>query len=706
MNSITAIPHETLPALQMDRLQPITDVAAYFKARKNRRPEPFHMAEQALFITLPAEVQAEVIGLESAVQYVLNLITEGLNVSRACRQALSLFPRWELKTFRAKYDAWDAAKDWIVLVNRSKASLAWKDADQVGLADCFLTFCAMRIGQFKGRTDSQRQALASIRRQWRTGLNPHGKEEIIPGYEATWPARNPDVIPDGWSDTNIGRQLKARAKLSKATKALLHHGIATARAFLPQVHSTREGLRFLELVQFDDIKLDWRVFDPATGQVMDLWLLIAHDVATTLLLGFGMRPARVREDGSQEHLKLRDTKQLFGWMLERYGLPPYQMIGKFENATATLSEGSAAAIEEMLPDRIRISWGSMIGGKSPLGYAERAVGNSKAKASLESCNRLFHTIGAFTDGQTGPLYNVRPADLAARERECRDIWDAVPEHLRYQAQYPLLTLAQARLRVVEICRIRNSRTDHAIEGFERIVVDEGGKLRQRLESPTERAARLMAPFVGEWTHVSPEIIAAFYAHTQRTRPVEDNGEIKFQHEDKVLRFQPPTPELTLTPGTKVLCYFHPDDPRYLHLTTGKGAVLGTWLRTSLVKYGDEYGLADAIRRSASALAAAKARAAELSAEERQRLDAMRAHNAELMGEFIDVDKPATVGMSTASSPVAHALTAVGEIRAEEKAKEKRQAEDAARDILATHEREERGETSAGDDLLRVIAGRE
>jgi hypothetical protein len=56
--------------------------------------------------------------------------------------------------------------------------------------------------------------------------------------------------------------------------------------------------------------------------------------------------------------------------------------------------------------------------------------------------------------------------------------------------------------------------------------------------------------------------------------------------------------------------------------------------------------------------------------------------------------------------VAHALTAVGEIRAEEKAKEKRQAEDAARDILATHEREERGETSAGDDLLRVIAGRE
>ena len=84
----------------------------------------------------------------------------------------------------------------------------------------------------------------------------------------------------------------------------------------------------MEEVQFDDVKVDFRVFDTSTGKPVDLWLLIAHDRATSMLLGFGMRPATVREDGSQVHLKLRDTKQLAGWVLERYGVPPYRMTWK------------------------------------------------------------------------------------------------------------------------------------------------------------------------------------------------------------------------------------------------------------------------------------------------------------------------------------------------------------------------------------------
>ncbi len=109
---------------------------------------------------------------------------------------------------------------------------------------------------------------------------------------------------------------------------------------------TREGLRFMERIQFDDVKTDWRIFDPVTGEPMDLWLLVARDVATGVLLGFGMRPARVREDGSQEHSKLIDMKMLCAWLLERYGLPPYLMTWIIERGAATLSAGSIAALQE------------------------------------------------------------------------------------------------------------------------------------------------------------------------------------------------------------------------------------------------------------------------------------------------------------------------------------------------------------------------
>ena len=125
------------------------------------------------------------------------------------------------------------------------------------------------------------------------------------------------------------------------------------------------------MIQFDDVRLDFRVIDTESGQICDLWILIARDVATGMLLGFGMRPALKREDGSQIHLKARDMKQLCGWILETYGLPPYVMTWVLENGTATLDAAIRTALAEMLGDRIEFQMASMIGGNRLFGYWEK-----------------------------------------------------------------------------------------------------------------------------------------------------------------------------------------------------------------------------------------------------------------------------------------------------------------------------------------------
>ncbi|MDE2105021.1 MAG: hypothetical protein KGL39_47725, partial [Patescibacteria group bacterium] len=521
---LAIVPHGTTPAA----IQPVKDVPAYLAAR---RPVALCDDEEPLLITLPLSVRLETRALCSACGCVLERVRRKESVQSACRGVIAVFfPwHWKLNTFRPKYDLWIKTQDWVCLVNRAKAGAAWIDRD-FGLPDATLDYIAGRCGEFK-RNDALPAAVRSIHRQWLTGLNHRDEAEVIPGFDAGWAARNPRRVPAGFSIANLRVQLRARAKYLKAHKALLHEGIAAARAFIPQVRSTREGLRFMEEVQFDDVKVDFRVFDVATGKPVDLWLLIAHDRATAMILGFGMRPATVREDGSQTHLKLQDMKQLSGWLLERYGLPPYPMTWKVENGTATYDSGTATAIEELLKDRLNVSFSLMVRGNSPSGYLERALGNSKGKASLESGNRLIHLIGAGLPGQVGPNYGVRPKDLAAREKECELIWRAandfpagLRDRLRAEFGYPLLTLQQARRELVKIFSIRNSRTDHQMEGFEQVLENLGGEIVRRMESPAERANKLRDGL--RFSPVSPEIIAAFYEHTQRFARVTPAGELE------------------------------------------------------------------------------------------------------------------------------------------------------------------------------------
>ncbi len=160
--------------------------------------------------------------------------------------------------------------------------------------------------------------------------------------------------------------------------------------------------------------------------------------------------------------------------------------------------------------------------------------------------------------------------------------------------------------------------------------------------------------------VSPEIICAMLEHTQRLVTVTDAGEIEFKHEGRLLTFANPNGGCAQAPGKKLLAYCHLDDPRFLHLTDGNGAFVGTWIRRALVRAGDRAALNAAIEYANSALKHHKETTAQLNVVETVRLDEMRERNNQLLASstFIDVAEPRLGALSNEiSSPIATTLVA-------------------------------------------------
>jgi hypothetical protein len=668
----------------------VDNVQAYLELR---RPQPDIAGEEGLLITLPEDkecpLQSETRALLRACQHALTLVKDHWNVQRACVETLRIFWRygWALKTFRAKFDEWFKKKDWIVLVNRAKAPAAWR-ADTAKLPDLFLPYCESKIAKF-GRADGKRQAILSIRRNWQTGRDESGREFVIPGYEKGWQKRDTENCPAGWSPSNVSRQIKKRNRFTKAVRALMHESHSAALPFTPGIHRDTSKLRFLEEITFDDVRMDWLVFNTETGQAEELWLLVARDSATRMVLGFVMHPATVRDDGTASHLGARHMKELCGYLLETYPLPPYLVHWIVERGTATLAEAVKAALGELFDNRIKVHYTSMVGGKSSVGYKEKAKGNSRGKASHESHNRLFHTQACHLPGQIGARYDIRPADLNARIEECKETWNLrqrLPEHKRGTEKYCLVLPEEAREIIKQFCLEQNFRTDHKIEGFEKVLewwdghkwqprstapemvagksandadLNDGpgaNRWRKRDEMPVERAMRLIEA-VGKdgWTRCSPDVIKTFLDHTQRLETVEPSGEIKVPIDGKLKTFCHAGAPLPI--GMKVLCYHNPDDPQYIHLTTGDGRFLGTWYQRGRVPSQDQKALAQAFRYTKAAVAAVEQTARELAAPQVAELEAMRAHNADLKNFVVTTEAPDAGVATLRQTPIASGLAA-------------------------------------------------
>lgn len=608
----------------------------------------------------------------------------------------------------------NSAGDWRVLKNRARVP------ESRGLPKAFVEFVQ---GWFVKNKRVSRQQWIKLRRFWTQGCDDKGNPFTVPGY-GTWqewfaaehpgellPVKCPGV-PRGWSYSTL-----MRARLRRSQERMAREGEAAARALTPHVLGTRAGLRFLEQVTFDDVKTDFRVIDAGSGEVCDLWLLVAFDTATAVCLGYGMRPARVREDGSQEHLKLIDMKQLCGWVLERWGLPAsYPITWKLENGCATIPEATAAALRELSNGALNVSYASMINGRSPAGYKERALGNSRGKASHEAQNNLLHNMAGDLPGQTGRRWDVRPADLASREKEAREIHAlarSLSPELRAQARFPVLTLTQAREELNRIFHEMNSRTLHELEGFADVaewrpslhfpwqpmatfpeIAPTSYETRVRKESPYERMQRLVAGL--EWQRVARSTLVHFYHETQKFVRVDERGEISFTHDKRDFVFMPGESG-TMEPGTKLLAYFHPQEPDYLHLTrpAPHSGYVATWVRRERVRHGDAGALQAALQYTGAALKAQREHLHRVS-DEQAETDAMRAHNARLLTEATANDHAIEVSDMHAIAPVSASAGTMEDSATGV-------ALDAARESLREQRARTRREEKEGNDLAALAS---
>ncbi len=587
--------------------------------------------------------------------------------------------------------------DWTLLVNAARCpAFARNRQKPVGLPAEFIEFWK-RLGLQNKR--KYRPAWKKLNRLWREGAHIDGYGTWKDWFKSEFPDRKlpavcPDLLPSGWSYEHLMRH-----NPPKSQEVAARVGQAAAREFLPQVLGTREGMRFLQQVTFDDVKTDFRVIDPDSGQVCDLWLLVAHDKATDVRLGYGMRPAVARDDGTQTHLKLRDMKQLAGFILHRWGIAPYAMEWKVERGTATFSEASALAINQLTQGRLTVHYSSMIGGTAPSGYKEKAIGNSRGKGAHEAGNNLLHNECGDLPGQTGRNYSVRPTELAAREQETRDlikICGALSPHLRDQVEYPVLTLRQAKAALDDVFDRINRRIVHECEGFEEIIEwmsiessqsipsmqwmpiitmpnpqPAGSRTRVRRESPYERMFRLAKPYEAQWQKMDSSELVHFYEDSHRVVPINEKGEIVFKQDGRSYTFIPPSEQSEISnlkspivPGAKFLAYHHPHNLDFIHLAQlpPHGGYVGTWAQKGRVPHNDREALAAAMEYTAHARKACFTELNQRHIGEVQAADARRAHNDAIFAQAGLVPVAPNSQLSTPhsqlpTSPVGSALIA-------------------------------------------------
>ena len=620
-------------------------------------------------------------------------IAKAKNVKQGCQEqaaALSAFRGFSYDRLRTRYYEYVRCGDWRCLINDAKAGRVSKE--KTNLAPDFIEYWK---GQCQDNQKASRPQYRKLKRDWAAGKS-------IPGY-GTWqewfmdkhpmailPAECPPDLPDGWSPSNLYRLLPTKAELDLARR-----GIAAARARLPDILTSRVGLKPLEFVMFDDVKTDFRIIVPECGDTpVDLHLLVCIDVATGMILRYGLRPAIWRDDGARDGLKLRDMKRLLGGLLTQYGYPKdYIMTFIVENATAAIRDGTAAALAEISCEHIDVSRTIMIEGTSIFGgYKDRALGNPAGKGLLEVSFRLMHSELGAVPGQVGRRYDEGPAELHGRTAEAKELLKGpLTAFQRAAMRLPFLNIDQARLVLTQAFNQMIHRSDHAMEGFDLVgewrekefeqwqpeakLLELPVSIRQnviwrnppRLESPFERWEKLIAQVggMGQFQRIHPAVLPALYDQDQQLVPVVDDEIVirldKVSYHYRIAQVQ--HADLPLRNGETYLAYFNRQEMDWIHLTNGKGGYMGSIPRTRGIRRGDKDATAREMERRNAELKALRERvSARMPHVAEQRLEEL-AHNIEIYKDADSIDlAPTSDGTQAVPNSIAQVHAASADIK--------------------------------------------
>lgn len=422
-------------------------------------------------------------------------------------------PRFPKHDFRALMRSYQAGKD--------------------GLPEDFIAKLAEVFAQFRGRSDAVQAWYRHFIHEVWLGNEP------VPGYgrASDWYADHARLMPHGllirsgdlpagWSLENLRRHLPKR----KAIRAQLAHGYLAAHSHLPdQVLGDRSQLRPFERIFLDDVRPDLRCLwlNQGAGEIVYPLMVLGLDAASGVDVANVAKPRALKEDGTREGITRDMTLQVVVNTLQRWGLPPWPITFVVENAAACLTSEDRALIADMFGDRIQFEETAIFRERMTTHGFTQGGGCPWDKAAIESFFRVLQTQLAAMRGSTGPRYDQMHGEIAAIEKYCLAIVNAAEgvESVLSQLRTPLPRFDSAHEAIERALRLLRFRTNHGLQGFERIVeaqlqdgawVDEaalavlpedrqeGLRIVNRLECPAERFTRLLQGH--KFEQVDPDLL--------------------------------------------------------------------------------------------------------------------------------------------------------------------------------------------------------
>lgn len=419
------------------------------------------------FAALPSEERASVIVWED----VMRQIDSAGNKLAVCKEwSVRNGHRrgWSADRIRAKYYGWLASgRAWTFLVDWARVPKT-QSGDRRGFAEAFRRYC-------EENQRASKPAWRAMLRDLRRGVNIPG----VGSWREVWARQYPgerlpeqcpsDWIPAGWLYSNALRKFKS----TRFELVAMRKGLTAARQLAPAVYSTRVGLAPGSIYQFDDMWHDVKIAVPGVNRKLLRPLEFACvDVASTMKVGWGLKPQIQREDGSREGLGRGQFKALVAHVLCNVGWRAEGCCMVIEHGSASLSEADQELIKRLTDGAVTFRTSEILGAQVLGGmFRAQGHGNFRCKALIEGSHRMPHYEAAALPAQTGGLSRVdEPEQLYGLDRysaKVLEAWDRVPADQRDLLWFGgALTLSSYRRIITDVYQAVYARTDHAIEGWE------------------------------------------------------------------------------------------------------------------------------------------------------------------------------------------------------------------------------------------------
>lgn len=305
------------------------------------------------------------------------------------------------------------------------------------------------------------QAYESLLQIWRR------KTEVIPAYEdwSGWPQ-----LPPGWSKKNMLKKRPARVEIS-----VMREGIKSSAHLLAQVLTTRVGCEAGQFIVSDDNWLD--TFVIAGKQIVRPLQLACVDIATGKLLHWGMMPRLMQADGKHAGLSERYMRMFIAGLLATVGINTGKgTVLVVENGTAAIRDAMEQALLRLYDGMVTVKRSPMEGTMQALaqGFGGRAGGNPRSKAHVESLwNLTSNHYSSLLPAPSGHDrkepewgYGLKQEQLAIlKSQGYLEITDPA-RALMLRNFMPTFEQLTGDL-IWQVYDRLNSRTDHALEGWER-----------------------------------------------------------------------------------------------------------------------------------------------------------------------------------------------------------------------------------------------